>query len=102
MDLVIYHRVMSILAEMGLFSPISLIDDFDPEYCIKNFGPHRLYEFQLESRDDTDTTDFVADFCSTMDEYNKISTVKADFYELNEYPGPVPNYHTVYLTVTTI
>lgn len=102
MDKVIYHRVHMILAEMGLDRPVSVVDDFDPQYCIKNFGPHRLYEFQLEVRDDVDTTDFVVDFCAAMGEYNKISTIKADFYELNEYPGPVPNCHTVYLTVTTI
>lgn len=102
MDKVIYHRAMSILAEMGLFSPISLVNDFDPVFSIKNYGPHRLYDFHLEVRDDVDTTDFVVDFCAAMGEYNKISTIKADFYELNEYPGPVPNCHTVYLTVATI
>lgn len=102
MDKVIFYRVMAILAELGLSSPISLIDDFDPEHCIKNYGPHRLYDFHLEARDDVDTTDLVADFCVAMDRYNKISPVKADFYEANEYPGPVKNWHTVYLTVATI
>ena len=41
MDLVIYHRVAMILAEMGLHGPISLIEDFDPDFSIKNCGPHR-------------------------------------------------------------
>ena len=54
MDLVIYHRVAMILAEMGLHGPISLIEDFDPDFSIKNCGPHRLYEFHLEIRDDVD------------------------------------------------
>lgn len=102
MDLVIYHRVMSILAEMGLSSPISLIDDFDPIFSIKNVSEHRLYEFHLEIRDDVDTTDLAADFCIALEDHNKISSIKADFYELNEYPGPVPNCSEVYLTVATI
>lgn len=93
---------MAILAELGLSSPVSVVDDFDPQYSIKNYGPHRLYEFNLEIRDDLDTTDFVVDFCAAMGEYNKISTIKADFYELNEYPGSVKNWTTVYLTVATV
>lgn len=36
MDQVIYYRVAMILAEMGLHGPVSLIEDFDPHYCIKN------------------------------------------------------------------
>lgn len=102
MDLVIYHRVMSILAEMGLSSPISLIDDFDPVFCIKNAAEHRLYGFHFEVRDDVDTVNLAADFCAAMDEYNKISTVKADLYKIDEYPGSTRNWHTVYLTVTTV
>jgi len=87
---------------MGLFWPISLVDDFDPEFCIKNQGPHCLYEFHLEIRDDVDLSDFIVEFCAVLEQYNKISSIKADFYEANEYPGPVKNWHTVYLTVTTI
>lgn len=102
MDLVIYHRVMSILAEMGLFSPISLIDDFDPVFSIKNYGPHRLYEFHLEIRDDVDLGKFVEDLCAELDQYNKISTVKADFVAIEDYPGIAANWTTVYLTVATI
>lgn len=102
MDKVIYHRVLALLVELGLSSPISLIDDFDPVFSIKNYGPHRLYDFHLEVRDDVDTTDLAVAFSESMAAYNKISSVKADFYEANEYPGPVKNWHTVYLTVTTI
>lgn len=102
MDWVIYHRVLAILAEVGLTSPISHIEDFDPDFSIKNIGPHRLYEFHLEIRDDVDLTDFVADFSAIMTAYNKISNIKVDFYEANEYPGPIKNWHTAYLTVTSV
>lgn len=102
MDRVIVHRVMSILAEMGHSRPVSLVDDFDPRYCIKNYGSHRLYEFHLEIRDDVDLEDFITDFCYLMHQYNAISYVKADLYEATEYPGPVKNWSTVYLTVAAI
>lgn len=102
MDLVIYHRVLALLAEMGLFSPISIIDDFDPVFSIKNYGPHRLYEFHLEIRDDEDIANLAADFCVALENHNKISNIKVDFYEANAYPGPVKNWTTVYLTVATI
>lgn len=102
MDLVIYHRVMAILAEMGLSSPISLIDDFDPQYSIKNHGPHRLFDFHLEIRDDVDPHEFVSSFRAAMATHNSISIVKADFYEANDYPAPVKNWRTVYLTIATI
>lgn len=103
MDLVIFYRVMSILAELGLNLPVSVVDDFDANFCIRDIGPHRLYsDFHLEVRDDVDTTDLAVAFSESMAAYNKISSVKADFYELNEYPGSAPNWHTVYLTVTTI
>lgn len=102
MDLVIFYRVMSILAELGLNLPVSVVDDYDPDYSTRDFGPHRTYDFHLEVRDDVDTTDLAVAFSESMAAYNKISSVKADFYEANEYPGPVKNWHTVYLTVTTI
>lgn len=103
MDLVIYHRVLALLAELGLNRPVSVVDDFDANFCIRDIGPHRLYrDFHLEVRDDVDTTELAVAFSESMAAYNKISSVKADFYEANEYPGPVKNWHTVYLTVTTI
>lgn len=102
MDQVIYHRVAMILAEMGLFSPISLIEDFNPDFSIKNCGPHRLYEFHLEIRDDVDPDNFIREFCTAMQQYNERSSVKADFYDAVDYSSPVKNWSTVYLTVTTI
>lgn len=102
MDLIIYYRVMAILAEMGQKWPVSLIDDFDPEFSIKNFGPHRLYDFHIELRNDVDQRDFALDFCDAMDAHNKITAVKADFVAMDVYPGPVPNWSTVYLTVSAI
>lgn len=59
MDQVIYHRVAVILLEMGLHSPISFIDNFDPGICIRNVEEHRLYEFQVEIRDDVDPDNFI-------------------------------------------
>lgn len=102
MDQVIQYRVMAIISEMGLHGPISLIENFDPKFSIKNCGPHRLYEFCLSVRDDVDPSEFIANFCNAMDKYNKSSPVKAAFYEANEYPGPEKNWSTVYLTVATI
>lgn len=102
MDQVIQHRVMSIIAEMGLQSPIFLIEDFDPRFCIKKIGEHKLYEFHLENRDDVNPGEFIAAFRAALDEYNKTSIVKAAFYGANEYPGPVANWTTVYLTVAAI
>lgn len=102
MDLVIYHRVAMILAEMGLHGPISLIEDFNPDFSIKNCGPHRLYEFQVEIRDDVDPDNFIREFCTAMQQYNERSSVKADFYDAVDYSSPVKNWSTVYLTVTTI
>lgn len=99
---IIFLRVCLIIAEMGLKWPVSLINDFDPRFCIKNYGPHRTYQFHLEIRDDVDTTDFAVEFCSGMAACNRASPVKADFRGLSEYPGPVKNWHTVYLTVETI
>ena len=102
MDRVIYHRVMSILAEMGLHSPISLIEDFDPQHCCKNIGPFRLYEFAILVRDDMRRDKFVKDFGEQLKAYNAVSNIKIDFYDLTEYSGTLKNYSMLYLTVTTI
>ncbi len=102
MDRAIQYRVAAIISEMGRSRPVSLVDDFDPRYCIKNFGPYRLYEFHLEIQESVDFMDFLADFCEFMDQYNALSKIKADFYEANKYPGPAKNWATVYLTVATI
>lgn len=102
MDQVIQHRVCMLLAEMGLQSPISLVDDFDPRDSIKNYGPHRLYEFHLKIRDDVDPDEFITAFRAALDECNNRSNIKAAFYGANEYPGPVKNWTTVYLTVTSV
>ena len=102
MDRVVQYRVSSIIAEMGLFSPVSLIDDFDPDYGIKNMGPHRLYEFHLEIRDDFNSMDFLADFCSVLEKENRTNNIKIDAVEINEYPGPARNWHTAYLTVAVM
>lgn len=102
MDKVIYHRVAVILLEMGLHSPISFIDCFDPGICIRNVEEHRLYEFQVEVRDDVDPDNFIREFCTAMQQYNERSSVKADYYDATDYPGPIKNWSTVYLTVTTI
>lgn len=101
-DQIIFFRVYMILAEMGLNRPISVVDDFDPEFCIKQYYANRLYEFHLEIRDDEDLGGFVEDLCAELDQYNKISTVKADFVAIEDYPGSVKNWTTVYLTVATI
>lgn len=102
MDQVIRHRVAMILAEMGLHSPISLIEDFAPQYSIKNCGPFRLYEFHLEIRDDVDLHEFITIFRAAMETHNGNSSIKANFYDVMDYPGPVKNWSTVYLTVATI
>lgn len=93
---------MLILSEIGLHSPISLVDNFDYEICIRNVEEHRLYEFQVEVRDDVDPENFIGAFRSAMQQYNERSSVKADFYDATDYPGPIKNWSTVYLTVTTI
>lgn len=92
---VIRLRVALIIAEMGLVWPISPIE----KYVVKNCGARCLYEFRFTVRDDVDTTDFVEAFCVAMEAYNQISEVKAGFRELIEFPGPVKNAHTIYLTV---
>lgn len=102
MDRVIHHRVMSILAEMGLHSPISLIEDFDPDFSIKNCGPHRLYEFHLEIRDDVAPHEFETTFRAAMEAHNSNSSIKANFYDATDYPGPDKNWTTVYLTVAAL
>ncbi|NBI11913.1 hypothetical protein D1641_18265 [Colidextribacter sp. OB.20] len=102
MDQVIYHRVGMILAEMGLKSPISLIKDFDPDVSIKNYGPFRLYEFHLEIRDDVDPHEFETTFRAAMEAHNSNSSIKANFYDATDYPGPDKNWTTVYLTVAAL
>lgn len=102
MDRVIFYRVMAILAEMGLSGPISTVPDFDPQDCIRNNGPYRLYDFHMEIRDDVDLSDFAADFCAAMEAQNEISSIKADFVEINAYPGRAKNSQSVYLTVANI
>lgn len=102
MDQVIHHRVAMILSEMGLHSPISLIEDFDPQHCCKNIGPFRLYEFAILVRDDLERDEFVKDFREQLEAYNEVSNIKIDFYDLTEYSGTLKNYSTLYLTVTTI
>lgn len=102
MDRVVQYRVSSIILGMGLHSPVSLVDDFDPDYSIKNIGPIREYNFHLEIRDDYDSMDFMMEFCSILEQENKINNIKIDAVEINEYPGSVKNYHTAYLTVAVI
>lgn len=102
MDQVIRHRVAMILAEMGLKRPISLIEDFDPDFSIKNCGPFRLFEFHLEIRDDVDPHEFITAFRAAMEAHNRSSSIRADFHDATDYPGPVKNWSTVYLTVATI
>lgn len=96
MNDVISLRVFMILTEMGLAWPISFqMEDFASRHCETG----HLYEIRLIIRDDVDSTDFVEAFCAAMEAYNQISQVKAGFRELLEFPGPVKNAHTVYLTV---
>ena len=102
MDQVIRYRVMAIISEMGISSPISLIDDFDERFSIKNFGEFRLYEFHLEIRDDVDIDDFEVAFSEILADYNEISSIKIAYIQVNRYPGPVKNWSTVYLTVAVI
>lgn len=101
-DEVIFYRVFAIMTEIGLQNPISLIDDFDEQLSVKRFVDHLLMEFHLEIRDDVDDTEFIKEFRTAMQHYNKISNIKADFYEMIVCPGPTRNCHTAYLTVTTI
>lgn len=102
MDRVIYYRVMSILAEMGRLSPICAVDDFDPQDCIRNSGPYRFYDFHLEVRADIDLSELAVKFCDALEAHNRISVIKADFVELQAYPGRIKNSQSVYLTVATI
>ena len=102
MNRVVQYRVSSIISEMGLHSPVSLVDDFDPAFSIRNYGLYRLYEFHLEIRDDFDSMDFLMEFCSILEQENKINNIKIDAVEINEYPGPAMNWHTAYLTVAVI
>lgn len=102
MEEIIFYRVLALINEIGLQNPVSLVDDFDPDYSIKKNGEHILLEFHLEIRDDVDEAELVKDFRMAMGYYNLISRIKADLYEINDYPGPAKNWHTAYLTVTTI
>mgnify|MGYP000409047003 CR=1 FL=1 len=102
MDQIIYHRIMSILMEIGLFSPISPLDEFDADYCCQNIGPFRLYEFAILMRDDVDEIDLITNFCDALHRQNEISTVKVEFYDIKDYPAPMKNFSMMYLTVTTV
>lgn len=90
---VIFYRTLAIITEIGLQNPISLIDDFDEQFSIKNIGEHLLLEFHLEIRDDVDEMEFANEFGEAMRHYNRISSIKADFYDIVGYPGPVKNWH---------
>ena len=102
MDRVVQYRVSSIILGMGLYSPVSLVDDFDPDFSIKDYGLYRLYEFHLELRDDIDSGDFMMEFSSILEQENKINNIKIDAFGINESPGPAKNWHTAYLTVAVM
>jgi len=98
-DLIVYHRTMSVLMEMGLDRPIFIIDDFDDQYSIKNQGPFRYYTFHIENRDDQDLDEFSAAFRSRLEHQNEGSAVKPDLVEVEYYPGPYFNFSSIYVTV---
>lgn len=102
MDEWIYHLVMMLLCGVRALMSINIVHDFDERYCVHDYGPFRYYEFHIEIRDDADTEDFVIEFCSALEEQNKINDISVDFVGAKEYPGPSNNWHTVYLTVATL
>lgn len=100
MDNVIYHIVMVILCEIGLKLPISIVDDYDPRYSIRNDGPHRLYTFHVEARDDLSDEQIANSFSVALARYRAVcDAAKPVLLQLDAYPGPHLNWSTVYLTV---
>lgn len=92
-------RIVSILAEMELYWPVSFPADVD--IGIKDIGPHRLFSIALSVRKDVIHA-FQTAFTETLMAYNALSKIKIDVYSVEEYPGVDKEWLSVYLTVVHV
>lgn len=90
-DHAIIHMVLFILYQI----PIIPTDD----YSIRDTGPHRLYTFHADVRDDMGSEELAATFEAELTKYRAISDIKPLLYEIEEYPGSRTNFYSVYITL---
>lgn len=89
-DVVVFGKVLVVLGELGLLPK-------DP--AAWNYGPHRLYQVTVLTRDDKPFQPMVDQFCASLERLNAVGTVKPQFYSTESYPAEFPNFHRDYLTV---
>lgn len=94
-DHAIIHLALSILYQIALPLPMIPTDD----YSIRDTGPHRLYAFHADVRDDVGNEQLAASVDAALTAYRAISGVKPLLYGIEDYPGPWPNWSSVYITV---
>lgn len=94
-DHAIIHMVLFILYQIALPLPMIPTDD----YSIKDAGPHRLFTFHVNVRDDINSEQLAASVDAALTAYRAISSVKPLLYGIEHYPAPWPNWSSAYITV---
>lgn len=89
-DAVVFGKLLTALGELNILPQ-------DP--VAWDYGPHRLYQVSIITRDDKPFQFMVDQFCANLNRLNAVGTVKPQFYSTESYPAEVPNFHRDYLTV---
>lgn len=94
-DHAIIHMVLFILYQLARSMPVMPTEDYE----IVDAGPHRLYAFYAHVRDDINSEQLAASVDASLTAYRAISSVKPLLYEIEDYPGQVPNWSNVYIAI---
>ena len=89
-DAVVWGKLLVALGELNILPQ-------DP--VAWDYGPHRLYQVSILTRDDEPFLLMVDQFCASLDRLNTVGTIKPQFYSIENYPAEFPNFHRDYLTI---
>lgn len=91
-DVAVCGKVLAALGELGIALLIQ-----EPVPIMWDYGPHRLYQFQVLVRDDEPfDTDY---FKKLMTAFNVVGRVKPLIYSVEEYSAENSNFTYMYVTM---
>lgn len=89
-DAVVYGKLLTALGELDILPQ-------DP--VTWDYGPHRLYQVSILTRDDEPFQLMVEQFCTSLDRLNAVGTIRPQFYSVESYPAEFKNFRRDYLVV---
>ena len=91
-DLAVCGKVLTALGELGATLLLR-----DPVPVMWNGGPHRLYQWEVVTRDDGPFDS--AKFEALLTALNSVGKFKPQIYSVEEYPAENNNFTCTYLTL---